>query len=355
MQARSAVQLEEMDPLLRPYLQAEEEAEAQRLLAQLMEEHAQPLVREIVHSRLRVARFAPSEGSHVQDAHDVCSEVALQLLGRLRGLRYGTDQSPIANFHGYVAAVTYHACGASLRRNYPERQRLKNRLRYVLNHDVRFAMWEDANGVFLCGLEEWKGREGSTFPPRPAGVVTFEQSLQSATNLRQLPPRALLDALIALSGRPLEIEELVGIVAKIWDVQELHRVETADADGGEIWNRLPDPRVNVAVLVERRMYLAALWKEICELRPLQRAALLLNLREASGHDMLPLLILGGVASLSEIAAALDLPVQELAELWERIPLDDAALALRLGITRQQVINLRKSARERLTRRMIKSW
>jgi len=34
-----------------------------------------------------------------------------------------------------------------------------------------------------------------------------------------------------------------------------------------------------------------------------------------------------------------------------LPLEDAAIAERLGLTRQQVINLRKSARARLARRM----
>ena len=145
------------------------------------------------------------------------------------------------------------------------------------------------------------------------------------------------------------------MAAKIWDIQDMRQVENDDAGDGEVWNRLPDPRVNVATLVERRMYLAALWKEICELRPLQRVALLLNLHDASGQDMLPLFILVDIAHLPEIAASLDMPVQEFAELWESLPLDDTAIAQRLGITRQQVINLRKSARERLARRMAKSW
>jgi hypothetical protein len=34
-----------------------------------------------------------------------------------------------------------------------------------------------------------------------------------------------------------------------------------------------------------------------------------------------------------------------------LPLDDATIAGLLGLTRQQVINLRKSARERLARRL----
>ena len=46
-----------------------------------------------------------------------------------------------------------------------------------------------------------------------------------------------------------------------------------------------------------------------------------------------------------------MPAPELAALWPDLPLEDAAIAERLGLTRQQVINLRKSARARLGRRM----
>jgi RNA polymerase sigma factor (sigma-70 family) len=355
MRTRSVPQLEDMDPLLRPILQAEDEAEAQRLLARLIEEHAQPLVRQIVYSELRSERFALVDGQ-APEVHDLCSEVVLQLLSRLHDLRDNPNQAPIASFYGYVAAVTYNMRSASLRRKYPERQRVKNRLRYVINHDPRFAMWEDANGMCLCGLAHWKNRTGSAFPPQQSGGGSaLEQSVKRAPNLRQLPPRALLDVLFSLSRQPVEIEELTSLIAKIWDIQDLHRVENENADGSEIWDRLPDTRANVDTQVERRMQLALLWKEISELRPRQRAALLLNLRDASGQDMLPLFILMGVACLSEIAASLEMPVEELAELWNGLPLDDATLAQRFGITRQQVINLRKSARERLARRMAKSW
>ncbi|HEY6546325.1 MAG TPA: helix-turn-helix domain-containing protein, partial [Vicinamibacteria bacterium] len=55
--------------------------------------------------------------------------------------------------------------------------------------------------------------------------------------------------------------------------------------------------------------------------------------------------------LRQIARALELPEIELAELWNRLPLDDHQLAERLGCSRQQVINLRSAARKRLTRRL----
>jgi hypothetical protein len=59
----------------------------------------------------------------------------------------------------------------------------------------------------------------------------------------------------------------------------------------------------------------------------------------------------GVATLRQIAAALEMSDEEFARLWPRLPLDDASVARLLGCARQQVINLRKCARERLARRM----
>jgi hypothetical protein len=57
-----------------------------------------------------------------------------------------------------------------------------------------------------------------------------------------------------------------------------------------------------------------------------------------------------VASFEDLASALDITTDDLASLWNGLPLDDLTIAARLGVTRQQVINLRKSARERLERR-----
>jgi hypothetical protein len=54
--------------------------------------------------------------------------------------------------------------------------------------------------------------------------------------------------------------------------------------------------------------------------------------------------------MGELAVALEMPPKVLAQLWNDLPLDDLAIASRLGLTRQQVINLRKSARARLARR-----
>ena len=48
---------------------------------------------------------------------------------------------------------------------------------------------------------------------------------------------------------------------------------------------------------------------------------------------------------------LSMSAEQFSQLWDELPLDDASIARLFGITRQQVINLRKTARERLARRM----
>ena len=59
----------------------------------------------------------------------------------------------------------------------------------------------------------------------------------------------------------------------------------------------------------------------------------------------------GAASLRETAATLELPVGDFAALWNELPLPDDVVAARLGYTRQQVTNLRMSARKRLAHRL----
>jgi hypothetical protein len=89
-----------------------------------------------------------------------------------------------------------------------------------------------------------------------------------------------------------------------------------------------------------------------ELPRRQRVALLLNLRDAGGGDMLSLFPATDLARPREIARLLELPLEELEALWERLPLEDREIAELLDATPRQVINLRKSARERLARRML---
>ncbi|HEX7771867.1 MAG TPA: hypothetical protein VF435_05565, partial [Pyrinomonadaceae bacterium] len=77
----------------------------------------------------------------------------------------------------------------------------------------------------------------------------------------------------------------------------------------------------------------------------------LNLKDASGFGCITLFPAIGIATIRQLATALELSAERLAELWNELPIEDARIAELLGLTRQQVINARKSGRERLARRL----
>src|SRR5205085_6988337 len=95
----------------------------------------------------------------------------------------------------------------------------------------------------------------------------------------------------------------------------------------------------------------ALWVEIQQLPVRQRVALLLGARDSSGQSAVAMFPAAGVATIEQIAAVLEIAHDELASFWPDLPLDDNSIAARLGGSRQQIINLRKSARDRLARRL----
>jgi hypothetical protein len=160
----------------------------------------------------------------------------------------------------------------------------------------------------------------------------------------------LLSTIFRQVDAPVQLEALVSTIADLQGIKDLPLAPHAD-EGKASTESLSDPRPNIAASVERRSYLQRLWSEIVLLPPGQRAALLLNLRDVH-EGVIVLLPLTGVATIQQIAKAVAIPVEEFAGLWNDLPLDDTAVAVRLGVTRQQVINLRKSARARLARRMM---
>lgn len=336
------------DPLLYPFLRELDDAEWKQLSADLVADHIDPIVRSVVQRRL-----GHSSGSRVPDseAEDVRAEALLRLLARLRRARL--EEEPILDLRSYVATMAGNACDDHLRRKYPERSRLKNRVRYALKHRTEFSLDRDGFGDWQAGLAAWLKVPPLHDASRLQQVRSDPQSLAGV--LRPVDPSGqdlvgLVVALLAWVGQPLEIDELVGAVARLWGVHDAASLAGADEKVQGL-EQLPDPHPNVAAESEDRVVLQLLWNEVRELPLRQRAALLLNLRETGGASILDLLPATGVASLRDIAEALEMSEEALAALWNDLPLRDSAIGERLGLTRQQVINLRKSARERLARRM----
>ncbi len=345
---------EDQDALLQRYLSEKDPTVAQACLEGLLSEYVEPVVRDITRYKSRL-----NSSHEAQDEEDIRSEVVLQLIWRLRNLRGSGLRTPIENFRGYVATTTYNAYYKYVRMKYPARSRLKNRLRYLFNHRPDFAIWEDESQEYFCGLAAWRRKllgRNKDLENQQLGSSAFVNSLGPGESVARLAFPELVNKFLAWRGRPILLDELVGIVAELHGIKDLQPLQVQseyaeEGDSASICELLPDTAVDIASTVERRFFLERLWKEVCQLPQRQRVALLLNLRDAHARDALILFTLTGIASLRRIAEALEMPPEELVPLWNELPLEDTAIATRLGITRQQVINLRKSARERLVRRM----
>jgi DNA-directed RNA polymerase specialized sigma24 family protein len=327
------------DDLLRHYVQCTDEKRAESLLGELMIDHALPSIRKVV--RYKLAFQGQGES---QDVEDVASDVMVELLAHLRDMRNGSPSDDIGSFAGYTAVAAYHGCHEYLRRKYPNRHRLKTRLRYLLNTETRFAIWENPRGTWLCGFLEW--REGGASPAPADTVSRWRDTLQNLPGGQNaVPPGDLLSMVFDRFTGPLEFEDLVGMFVHLWGVHD--PPPASEKRVREVHSRDADP----AYRMELQGWLTELWAQIRELPRAQRVALLMNLRAADNMPALSLLPLTGVAGIRQISEILEIAPLEFARLWNLLPLDDLAVAALLGVTRQQVINLRKSARERLIRRI----
>ena len=294
-----------------------------------------------------------SHRSHeLQNEDDLCQDVILQLIRHLDSLRQSRDLYAIMNFEGYVARCAQNAYSSYVRSKNPIRWRFKNRVRYFLNHQLEVEMWEHNPGQMVCGFPGWRHR---TPPPAANHVASSWEEFVSANtgtisrSRKNLTP--LIVAILHWQGKPIVVDELVGMVAELIGVRDPHEIESAEDNEAAICELLPDPSPDIATQLEQKLYLERLWAEICQLPQKQRVALLLNLRDSGNNDALILFTLMGITSLRKIAQVLEIQLDAMTELWNQLPLNDNAIATRLSVTRQQVINYRKSAKERLARRM----
>ncbi len=120
----------------------------ERLLETLLTDFAPPILNRVVRSRLG-SLYSPAAAS------ELSSEAMLELLSRLRALREKgmagetTGDIPFDGLAAGVAANTVHRFYA---RRFPERNRLRKQLRYVIETGDRFRLWLGANGASICGL-----------------------------------------------------------------------------------------------------------------------------------------------------------------------------------------------------------
>lgn len=330
------------DARLGPFLAAGDEEVARELLGTLLIEEVRPLVRRIVSRQLGWrGRHPPSP----HDLEDVEAGVLLRVSRHLMTLRAGGDHTQVADLGDYVAATAFNACASFHEARFPQRTRLRQRLRYLLTRDPSFALWERAPREWICSLaaQQRETVMDSTEADRVEQAAREAVAREGRANV-QLP--TVLRHLFTILGRPCTFASLLDGMATALELHDAIAAAPTEAD-----LEPADSRRSSHEILEARQTFSRVWAEIVALPNSQRAALLLNLRELGGGDLLGTLLLAEVTTAREVAAALEMPLDSLESLLAELPLEDAAIANRLGVTSRQVINLRKSARARLGRRL----
>ena len=318
--------------LLTAFLEEASTVEAESLLGLLLANYAEPAIRIAVRAKL-AGRLPDVDAA---DIEDVCSDAIVAVIANLREIRDAQTTS-IRNFPGYVSVIARRCCSEFIRRKYPQFHRLRYRLRYLLETRPDLALWEDDRGEWICGLAEWR-----SVPGTPRALPVFDDVTATTPSA---PLGELVPAIFRQAGGALPFDDLASMVSRITGVVDgnaelgaAEHIRTDSTPGADHW-------------LEQKQWIEWLWSEIRELPAQQRAALLLHLRDDQGSPAIALFPIVGVATHQDLATSMEMTEREVAEIWGRLPLDDLTIAARFGISRQQVINLRQSARKRLARRM----
>jgi DNA-directed RNA polymerase specialized sigma24 family protein len=329
-----------IDALLEPLLVQTTDQQVDECLSQLITLHAEPVIKGVIRFKLRLNSYRETQRAEVDD---IRQEVVLQLLDQLQRFRKMPDGHPITDMRGMAAVIAHRTCARWMRRQFPERHALKNRLHYLLTRQRGLALWEDKDGKQVCGFEVWRQQKRSSVVLDVERLPGHVQTLRGARELA-----GAVAAIFNHAGSSIEFDELVSVIAAIQGISD-QPIESLDADEDTHPPGATQP--DQPWRMEKRMFLQRLWEELQQLPLNQRAALLLNLKDASGFGCITLFPATGIATVRQLAEALQISAENFAEVWNDLPLEDSKIAELLGLTRQQVINARKSGRERLARRL----
>ena len=114
-----------IDILLEPLLTATSDEHADEVLSQLIAGHAEPVIKGVIRFKLR---FNSHHETQRAEADDLQQDVVLQLVSQLQRFRKLPGAHPITDVRGMAAVIAHRTCARWMRRQFPERHALKNRL-----------------------------------------------------------------------------------------------------------------------------------------------------------------------------------------------------------------------------------
>ncbi|MDX2031251.1 MAG: sigma-70 family RNA polymerase sigma factor [Blastocatellia bacterium] len=347
-----------MDRTLAAFLETRDTAERGRLLQELILEQAAPAVQQALRYRLRFYAAGGRPGAANPDAEDLYHDVLMKLVKALNQMhsREGGGEgsegiSEIKDFRQYAMRVAVNSCNDYLRSKYPLRTRLKDKVRDTLERHREFVVWRSEQGELVCGLEGWgrerlsvvAGERARALEERPE---LLQQERLAGGEAQSIALPRLLREIFEWVRSPVELESLVNATAILLDIRE-HQFESIDDESSSLPNQLSVEAPACDRILEGRVTLEKLWKEIRELPIRQRDAIIYTFNDSKGDDLLSLLFEASIVTPSQMASELGVSEERLMTIWKKMPMRNVDAAILMGVDRQTINKWRYRARKHL--------
>src|SRR5262245_40327562 len=249
-----------IDPVLDPLLQETSAEQADLILQQLISEHAEPVIKGVIRYKLRLSSNPSSQRA---ESEDLYQEVILQLLAQLQQFRRQPQTHPINDLRGMSAIIAHRTCSRWMRRQFPERHALKNRLHYLLTRQRGLALWQDDKGKQIAGFAVWQEQMRSA-KVLSAGEFAHAEQLQTQIRMLKGGKQQELGEAVAkvlnYVGGPIEFDELVSTLAALLGIKDQPLESLAQGEDA-VEHQPVASAPDQAWQIEKRMFLQRLWEE----------------------------------------------------------------------------------------------
>jgi len=320
------------------------------------------MVRGIVQQKMRVRLDAADGREIAQRAWDCYQNILLELWEKVQAIEAGTEPD-VANFWNYAAVTAYNTVSDELRRGNKDRTRLKSRLRRFLSKQSSFALWAGDDEQFWCGFAGWAAQRVQRAPAAKVAAVP-RMPVKPLELMKAEDWHALLEAVFEELDGPVWLDTLVSLLTPWFGFFSQEEPEPEAGPGEELTTSMPSPERQA----QARMWLSWVWTTMAGFDRRWQLVFFLNppmdnrTKERGEVQVFPQ---AGIASIADIGQRLALTDEEYATLrreldgqppslpaeaptpefrfaaiWPHLPLADDRIASMLGLTRQQIANLR---------------
>lgn len=327
----------ENDALLKPFLSAEAEAESEDCLNRLFEETIIPQIQKVLASYLTLT---------FDEKEEIQSDAQTRILKVLRKLRSGNiSANPINNLSAYTSTVTFNCRKDFILSKQPEWRRNDNRLRRMRDGG-ELNFFTDGEGVQFVCLESHT---------ETASEMEFDEIVSQVCrkypNHLFLKTQILAPSILKTANGALPKNILLKAILEITDAVNIEEIELPE-------EMFEYARKDDFIAKRQKNYLRRIWDEIKTFPPNQRKVLILSLKESRRTEVVTLLLKKRIATIKEIAEALEVNLEEFSEIFAKLPMTSQEIAEFLDIKdsektskEQKVDNLRRIARDLLRRRL----